>query len=141
MSAIANIVLLDAQATPVSHTFLPKRVGDGNGTDSTAEWEDRVSGVYDGFWRIKTDLSYPTKQRDTVRARVRLMLPVMEVVTNSSSGIAPAPTIAYTPMVDCTFIVPKRSTLQVRKDLRKLFAALLADPALVAMVEQIEAPY
>lgn len=142
MAAIALISLLDAAPTPVARTFTPKRVGDGGGNSSSAEWEDRASGVYDGFFRIKTDISYPTNARDTVRARIRFSLPVMEVVTNSSTtGIAPAPTVSYTPMVDCTFVLPKRSTLRIRQDLRKMFALLLADIHVVNMVEQIEAPY
>lgn len=142
MGAIANIILADAATTPVNHTFQPKRVGDGGGNSSVAEWEDRIGGVYDGFFRVKTDISYPTNLRDTVRIRIRLTTPVMEVVTNSSTtGIAPAPTVSYNPMVDCTFVLPKRSTLQVRKDLRKMFSLLLSDPAVIAMVEQIESPY
>lgn len=142
MAAIGNIALADAQTTPVTQTFNPKRVGDAGGNSSSAEWENRIGGVYDGFQRIKTDVSYPANGRDTIRARIRMMLPVMENVTNSTtSGIAPAPTVAYTPMVDCTFVLPKRSTLQVRKDLRKMFALLLADPQMIALTEQIEVPY
>lgn len=142
MGAIANIILADAAVTPINHTFQPKRVGDGGGNSSVAEWEDRVGGIYDGFFKVKTDMSYPTTSRDTVRVRIRMSTPVMEVVTNASTtGIAPAPTVSYVPMVDCTFVLPKRSSLQVRKDLRKMFAALLADTQVIAMVEQLESPY
>lgn len=142
MAAIATIILADALPTPVTHSFQPKRVGDGGGNSSSAEWEDRVTGVYDGFSRIKTDISFPTASRDTIRARIRFSIPVMDVITNSAAtGIAPAPSVAYQPMVDCTFVLPKQSSLAVRKDLRKMFAQLLADPAIVAMLEQIESPY
>lgn len=142
MSAIANITLADAAATPVNRVFNPKRVGDGGGNSTVAVWENRAGGIYVGYDVIHLDMSYPTPKRRSAHVRVRMMTPVMENTTNATvSGIAPAPTVSYTPMFDGTFVIPERSTLQARKDLRKMLAAALADPQFIAAIEQLEAPW
>lgn len=143
MSAITNIVLNDAAATPVAHTFNPARQG-LLGNSQLAEFEDRVAnaGIPVGFYRISLDFNRPTKQRKTYRIGLKLMTPVLEVTSNNTvSGIAPAPTVSYTPMFQCDFVVPERATLQNRKDLRKLVHGLLNDPQVIAAVENLDAPY
>lgn len=143
MAAIGNIVLNDALATPVAHTFAPRRVGDLKGQGVLAEWEDRSSTYYIGYNRVVMQMSLPQPSgRDTIRVRIRVMTPKMETVSNSTvSGIAPAPTVAYTPMFDGTFVLPARSALQDRKDLRKFVQFLLADTAFVNLLENFDAPY
>lgn len=142
MSAIANISLIDAAATPVTRVFNPKRVGDGGGNSTVAVWENRSGGVYVGYDVIHLEMSYPTKTRRSAQVRVRMMTPILENTTNNTvSGIAPAPTISYTPMFDGTFIIPERSTLQSRKDLRKMLASLMNDAQFVAAIESLEAPW
>lgn len=142
MSAIANITLLDAAATPLSRVFNPKRVGDGGGNSTVAVWENRSGGIYVGYDVIHLEMSYPTPKRRSAHVRVRMMTPVMENTTNNTvSGIAPAPTVSYTPLFDATFVIPERSTLQSRKDLRKMVGLLINDPQFIAAVEQLEAPW
>lgn len=143
MSAITSIVVNDAAATPVAHTFAPARQG-LLGQSQIAEYEDRASnsGIPVGFYRIGIDFSRPTKQRKTYRVNLKMMKPVLEVLSNSTvSGILPAPTVSYTPMVDCTFVIPERSNLQDRKDLRKMFYEMLANTQVIAALEQLDAAY
>lgn len=146
--ALANIVLVDTQATPVTHTFVP--VGpDENGV---LTWQDQSAASPLGYWSIKLDLKIPSlPQAGTVsqatqrviRPRIELHMPVLENVTNSTvSGIAPAPTVSYVCRVrNGEFIIPERATLQNRKDLRKLYKDLLQDLTVSGMLENLVRPY
>lgn len=143
MSAIANIVLNDAETTPVAHTFNPSRQG-LVGNSMVADFEDRAAntGIPVGFYKVHLDFSRPSKERKSYRIGLKLSTPVLENTTNSTvSGIAPAPTISYTPMVDCTVVIPDRSSLQNRKNLRKMFYELLNNSQVVAAIENLDAPY
>lgn len=144
MGAIANIVLNDAAATPVAHTFNPSRQGLQTDGLSVAEWEDRAAngGIPVGYFKISAKLRRPTKQLKTYRVSVKVETPVMEVVSNSTvSGIAPAPTVAYNPLFQGDFVLPERSSLQSRKDLRKMVKELFESAAFVAAVENLDFPY
>lgn len=143
MGAIANISLADAQATPVSHTFNPSKQG-LQGSMSIAEWEARSSneGIPVGFYRIASQFSRPNKDRKSYKLMFKVSVPVMEVTSNSTvTGIAPAPTVSYTPLFQGEFVIPERASLQARKDLRKMVADLFDNAQVVAMVEQLDAIY
>lgn len=143
MAAIENIILNDAEATPVVHTFNPARQG-LVGNSMVAEFEDRAAntGVPVGFNKVHMDFSRPSKDRKSYRISLKLSTPILETVSNSTiSGIAPAPTISYTPMVDCTIVIPDRASLQNRKNLRKMFYELLNNSQVVAAIEQLDSPY
>lgn len=143
MPAIANIVLNDAATTPVAHTFNPARQG-LVGNSMVADFEDRSAntGIPVGFYKVALDFNRPTKDRKTYRIGLKLSTPVLETVSNSTvSGIAPAPQVSYTPMVDCTIVIPDRASLQNRKDIRKMFYELLNNSQVVAAIENLDAPY
>jgi hypothetical protein len=136
-----NIVLADAQGTPVNHTFIP--VGrDGN---DVFWFEDQSQANAIGFWKISLKLTKPptpvaqtNSSGRTIRAEVGLHEPILETVSNNTvSGIAPAPTISYVPRVLTSFIMPERSALLDRKNLRKMLPLLLADSQVVNMVENL----
>jgi len=137
----SNIVLADAQATPVNHTFIPV----GRDKNSVFWFEDQSAANAIGFWKISVELTKPptpaaltNSSGRTVRARIGLHEPILETVSNNTvSGIAPAPTVSYVPRVFCEFIMPERSSLQNRKDLRKMVALLLAETQMVALVETL----
>jgi hypothetical protein len=143
MAAISTISLVDAESTPVTRSFQPSR--QGLLKDSIiAEFEDRAAntGVPVGFGRLTWTIQRPTKVRPTYRINMRLMTPVLETVSNSTvSGILPQPTVGFTPMVECTYVIPQRSSLQQRKNLRKLFADLAVNSQLTAAVENLDFPY
>jgi hypothetical protein len=143
MGNIANIVLNDAATTPVAHTFGPSKQGMTVTGTSIAEYEDRAAngGIPVGFNKVSLALNRPNKERKTYRLDWKVETPVLEVTSNSTiSGIAPAPTIAYLPLAQGTFVLPERSSLQSRKDLRKMTYELFGSAAFVAAVEALDFP-
>lgn len=142
MAAAANIVLADAQATPVNHTFIPL------GPDSNGVWwyEDQSAASPIGYNRISIQLKRPltSKQGENsatrvCRVQVGIHTPKLEVTSNNTvSGIAPAPTISYTVRCNMEFIIPERSSLQDRKDLRKYVDFLAAATPVVDAVENLQ---
>jgi len=141
MAVATAIVLADAQATPVNHTFNPI------GKDSTGTfWFDdqSVTNVV-GFWRISVEIKRPVNARAgqntsdrMIRVRVGLHEPVLETLSNSTvTGITPAPTVAYIPRSFTEYIIPERASLLDRKNLRKMTSSLNADANIVAVVENL----
>jgi hypothetical protein len=143
--AAVNVVLADAQATPVNHTFVPR----GPDREGVFWWEDQSPASPIGYWRISMLLKRPTlgaagttSNQRTYRAVIGLHEPTLENVTNNTvSGIAPAPTVSYVPRVFVEFVLPERSSLQNRKDLRKMVYNLLNETQLVALAETLITPY
>lgn len=135
----SNIVLADAQATPVNHTFVPI----GRDKNGVYWFEDQSQANAIGFWKVAIELVKPpvaaagqNSNGRSIRVKVGLHEPILETVSNSTvSGIAPAPTISYVPRSYTEFVLPERASLQNRKDLRKMHALLLADTQVVNVVE------
>lgn len=143
MAAI-NIVLADALATPVNHTFVPI----GPDRDGVFWFEDQSQASAIGFWRISFQLKRPkpgvagSSASRTNRAIIGLHEPVLEVVSNNTvSGIAPAPIISYVPRSFTEFVMPERASQQNRKDLRKMTYNLLNEAQCIALVENLVNPY
>jgi hypothetical protein len=109
-----------------------------------AMFEDRVvnDGAPVGFYQIQTSLSPASKGRATYRLDLKLATPVMEVLSNASlTGYDPKPAVAYVPMFQGTFVLPERSTLQERKNLRKMVYELLNNALIVSAAEDLDFPY
>lgn len=137
----ADISLADAQGSPVTHVFASNGVEtrpDGTDSVSRAEWVDRSAAAAIGNWRIWYD--YKQRKSDgTYKLKLFLALPTLENVSNSTiSGIAPAPTLAYTVQATVDFAMPQRCSLQNRKDLRKMIANLLANAQVIQLIESPE---
>ncbi len=145
MSAVAAIVLADAQATPVNHTFTPL------GPDANGVWwfEDQSQSSPIGYWRISISLKRPAPASNgqaadsnrVSRVRMGFNMPVLETLGNNSAGITPPPTVGYVERSAIEFILAERDTLQNRKDLRKMSQNLMADAQVVAMVESLQNIY
>lgn len=143
--AAANIVLADAQGTPVNHTFVPL----GPDKDGVFWFEDQSQASPIGFWRISYQLKRPppgatgqSSSQRTYRAAIGLHEPILENVTNNTvSGIAPAPTIAYFPRCFVEYVMPERSSSIDRKNLRKMAWNLQNEVQLIALVESLVTPY
>jgi len=136
----SNIVLADAQATPVNHTFVPI----GRDKNGVMIFEDQSQANAIGFWRLTVDLKRPpapngktSSDGRSYRVRVELSEPVLETLSNNSAGMIPAPTVSYTPRAFSDFVLPERSSLLNRKDLRKMMASALADAQVIASVENL----
>lgn len=142
MPTASNIVLNDALATPVAHTFIPL------GPDQNGIWwfEDQSAASPIGYNRISLKLTRPgtalrgASEADRVaRCKAVIHTPKLENTTNSTvSGVQPAPTISYVPRCSIELILPERASLQDRKDLRKYAQFLMADALVVAMTEQLQ---
>ncbi|DAD51374.1 TPA_asm: coat protein [ssRNA phage Gerhypos.4_30] len=143
--AASNIVLADAQATPVNHTFVPM----GPDANRVFWFEDQSQATPNGFWRISVSLKRPPPATSgtsangrSFRVSIQLNEPVLETLgTNTVSGIPPAPTVAYIPRGTVEYVLPERAVLQNRKDLRKMLASLLAETQMTAVVETLTMPF
>lgn len=102
MAQAVDIVIADAQATPVGHTFKP--LGPEGTWDMVFEDQSQASPV--GFWRIYVRLKRNAGARvagQNMRVDLSLQEPVLEAIAPAASGLTQPPTIAYTPRFDCTF--------------------------------------
>lgn len=144
MPAVANIVLADAQGTPVNHTFLPL------GPDTNGVWwfEDQSVATPIGYWRISIKLERtPPAGNGAVssanrvnRVVVGLHQPVLETLGTADNGITPPPTVSFVNRSRVEFAMPERNTLQNRKDLRKMTSNVLADANVITLIESLQ-PY
>lgn len=137
----SNIVLADAQATPVNHTFVPV----GRDKNGVYWFEDQSAANAIGNWRISVEVVRPVvavaKQSSEGRSnryKIGFHTPILENVSNNTvSGIAPAPTVSYVLRNYVEYVLPERASLQNRKDLRKMSALLLADTQILGIVENL----
>jgi len=144
MGAIANIVLNDAESTPVVHTFKPSRQGLLPNGQSVAAWEDRAvnNGTPVGYYKINSLFSPAMKQRPSYKVVWDLETPVLEVLSNSSlTGFEPGPQIAHLPKIQVVSWLPERSALQARMNLQKLLEGLVASTAFKASIIDLDFTY
>lgn len=143
--AAVNIVLADALATPVNHTFVPL----GPDKNGVFWFQDQSQANAIGYWLISYELVRPrapqagdNSNKRTFRAKIGLHEPILEVVSNNTvSGISPAPTVSYTSRAFAEYVMPERGSLQNRKDLRKMMYNLQNETQLVSLVETLITPY
>lgn len=142
MVTAVNIVIPDAQATPVNHTFVPIGIDVKTGT----YWfEDQSAANVLGFWRISYERKSPppagqrqSSEGRTYRLRIGLHEPVLANVTNSTvSGIAPAPQLAYTPRAFTEFLLPEQTALLDRQNIQKMMPLLLQNAQIKSLVETL----
>lgn len=140
MTAFTSITLSDGQATPVAHTFTARRI-DPTGV---AKWQDISSGIAVGFPTVTASLREPIRgsKLPSYKATLKITVPVLETVSNSTySGITPAPTKAYDCVANVELILPERSVLQDRKNLRAYLANALAQADLKSLIEDLNMVY
>lgn len=137
MPAFSPLTINDGQATPIAHTFAQKTL---IGTEAT--FVDRVSGITVAYPQITVNSMPPTKTSKLTKIRMKIAMPVMEVVTASTyNGITPAPTKAYDLTFDCMFFLPERCTLAQRKDILAYARNLLSNAFTATLVENQETIY
>lgn len=134
MAAIATITLPDAATTPVNHVFNPMSVkGD------TGSWANQAPSLPIGFEQIACTLSDPSGNVTVYRQNTTMKLPVLKTTTDTGGNSVTS--VDYWLEVNCEFKIPARSTLQNRKDLRKLFVGLLGDAQVIAQLENLQHVY
>lgn len=141
----SNIVIADAQATPVNHTFIPMGV-DKNGT---FWWVDQSQSNALGYWKIGVSLKRPAEsnQQGTSAssrnyvAKVQVLEPVLANVTNSTvTGVLPAPTLAHVPRSYHEYILPEAGGLLDRANIAKMSPLVLQNPQVVQVVRDLVYP-
>lgn len=140
MGLRSNVVINDSSA--VAHTFSPNS-GDGNVPGvSVIEYEDRSGGIMVGFPKIQIATRRPSKTNRNSKITVKVWNPVLETVSNSTvSGIAPAPTVAYSCAFTGEFIIPERSTSVARADMLAFVKNLLQTAVVTSAIENLESPF
>lgn len=138
MSAIAALTLADGAATPVNHTFSPVNIDQAG----VAKWADRSGGIALGFPVVTLSLRNPSKTSRNFRLTAKVVTPVLEVTSPSTStGIQPAPTLAYNVTANIDIVLPERSTQQQRKDMAAFMKNFLANAVITNAVENFESVY
>lgn len=138
MSAIASLTLADGQGTPVNHTFAPV----GIDANLVAKWVDRSGGIALGFPQVSFSLREPSKTSRNYRLTAKVILPVLEVTSPSTStGIQPAPTLAYSLLANVDIVLPERSTAAQRADLLAYMKNYLANAVITNAINSFEAVY
>ena len=130
MSAIANIVVPDAATTPVNHTFVPQRV-----TGDVAGWNEKAAATPQGYWELSTSFKDPATGGKVYRYKLGLAIPQLKSYTDLSGN--PVTVVDYVCRMSMEGLLPVASTLQNRKDLRKLFVGILNDAQIVDNLENL----
>jgi hypothetical protein len=126
MAIRAPIVLTDGATTPVNHTFNPTK-SDGD----TILFVDQTQSVYVGQNRLSVVQKLANKNSPYNSANWRFLQPILAVTApTTSTGIQPAPSVAYENSAALNFKFHARSTLQERKDILTMMRDLI-DEAIV----------
>jgi hypothetical protein len=136
MAQAVSIVLADALATPVNHTFLPI----GPQKDGFFAFEDQSASTPLGFNRIeirgrRTGTMNGNAGQRSWRVDLRIKTPKLETLSTNDAGMVPPPRVAYVPAVEVSFVTSDRGNLQDRKDIRKYVANLLGNVQVVDLIE------
>lgn len=135
MGSITTIVVPDAAATPVNHTFSPVKV---NGDSAVMLEKSSTSSL--GYWPLTLQQRSPVAGQTEKLYRTKINLAIPIIYTEVINGVN-RPSLGYTMRANVEFVIPADATLQNRKDLRKLVVGILNDASTVAMVEQQENLY
>lgn len=135
MSAQANLVLNDGQATPVAKTFSAR------GADlKLAHWTDISGGIGIGMAKITLGNVQAISGNGSYKVEARITLPVMETISGSDGGYTPIPKVAFNVFAKCEFVVPNRASLQNRKDILAFAKNLLAHTVMTETVVDYNPP-
>lgn len=137
MPAVSSIIINDGATTPVAHTFSPTKV-----EGPLATYHDRAGGVSIGYPALSIQAVQPSKSQRLYKTTLKVVMPVLENVTGtSSSGFTPAPTKAYDMVAIVHVLAPERSTTQNRKDILAFVKNALAHATLTSVVQDNEVIY
>lgn len=113
MSAQANIVINDGQASPVAHTFNSR-----GASPALASYLETVGGIGIGMPIITIGSSRKGKGSASVyRTEARITVPILKTVNGSDGGYTPIPAVAFNLFAKVEFVAPDQCSLQNRKDI------------------------
>lgn len=134
MGAATNIVIKDGATPAVDHTFVPTN-RDGNGV---MVFVDQSGDIPVGYNRLTARLQEPSANSANYKVTLNIWRRTLEATSPSTStGIQPAPTLAYSQIGGVSFDLPKRGTKAERKDIRSFMVNALNNPQIVAMIEDL----
>lgn len=132
MPNIDTIVVPDAAGTPVNHTFTKlKTEGD------TAFFAEQSNANALGYWSLALTHRGPLAGQAEKVFRDKIQLAIPTVATETINGIG-RPSLLYTQRFSAETINPADTTLQNRKDLRKVAVGIMNDASFVAMSETLQ---
>lgn len=124
MASIANITVYDGAGTPVSHTLTAISVS-RKGNDVLAEWRE-ISASVPAYASVRASMKLSLLKSGVYKTEVRVVVPVMEAVTNqNAAGYTAAPKVAYENTVITTGFFHQRSTQTDRRLTRQIMVNLL----------------
>lgn len=137
MALYDNIVIADAQETPVNHTF--KHTGKD---ESGVHWfTDSSQANAIGYWKISVSTTQPKPARAgdqaggrSFKVKIGLHEPVLAASGTASSGYAVAPKVAYVPRSFTEFLIPEETTKLDRENLAKMTPLLLQNTDMKSLV-------
>lgn len=138
MAAITSITLTDATpVTPVNRVFAPtKKEAD------VFTYHNRASGIVVGFDALTIQTRASTKITKATKVTIKLVLPILEQTSPSTStGIQPAPTLAYNLLANLELVLPDRCTTQNRKDLLAMARDCLSELVVTQAVQDYDFPF
>jgi hypothetical protein len=137
MAQQTAISLTDGEPTPVVRVFHPaKKEGD------LYTWHNRAGGIVAGYDQLSVSTRLPTKSAKATKVQMRLVMPVLEQTSPSTStGIQPAPTVAYVLGAEIVWNLPERSTVQDRDNLLTMARDLIDEALTTDVVANYDFPY
>lgn len=129
MPAIGNIVVNDAETTPVAHTFAPVTTDGG-----LAKLANRSAITPQGFETLVTEVKLPTNPNGAHRLRLAMGDPTEVTVSGQT-------VIDHVNSFEVTLNFSQKSTAQGRKNLLKMLSNLASHATIVAMAENLEPQY
>lgn len=134
MAIRSTIVLTDAAATPVNHSYFPVTSG-GN----VMLWIDRTQGIAAGQNKLTLAQRAPKKGAPTYNMSWKLETPILaQTSPSTATGIQPVPTVDHTNLVAVNIVCHERSTTQERNDLLAQVRDLLSEAIVTNQVKDLD---
>lgn len=126
MANIANIVVFDGAATPVTHTLVPIDVSRLKNKVS-ANWREQIAAL-PTYAQIRASMTSEALPSGIVKNEIKVVVPVMESVSGqNASGYTAAPKVAYENTFILTSFAHPRSDITGRRLARQLLINLLGN--------------
>lgn len=136
MSTQADIVLADGQSTPANHTFSKR-----GATMNLARYADIASGVMIGQPILTIGNAQTGKPGSGAwRTEIRIVKPVLEVISGSDGGYTPQPKVAYNLFAKIELVAPDRSALADRKDILAFAKNVLTNAQVTSSFHDFDVP-
>lgn len=145
MPSMADIVLTDAESTPVNHTFKPTSNSDG-----VTRFHDRSPAsaiLYPGLSasvripQAPTDGSQSDPSKRRRKVTIRLELPTGMTLGTNDAGLTPPTTVSHVHRYTLEADLPEIGTTQERKNIRAMFVDAMGEALLKALLEDNEVFY